>query len=736
MKQSCHRQMQTVVVLTYAIAILQSCTSYYPRYTGGAPSTEPHEVERCDKPQYVEGINVFGWTFNLAVAGGSAYAAYAYAPVAPTRDFLANEGVSLSNDQVRVAHAVTAGLVTGLITFAIITGNVGRRPVVNTEDATRWLSDYNSRRKLVEFARNDFIRSIPTDADERYVMRNLEDARFFAQLFPNSSHAEEVILRSLVNIPVSDQDDLVAIFPNLGISAKIKQQLIMDATTVSQWLTLNQQYPGVINQQDRELTASKLRTIIKNFNDVKVIKQANPTYVSIDTLQDLGIPYMASLADITKFQATFPQGSRESALYAIALQRIAGLRDAVAVKRMFVKSAADQQLDSLAYGAINSMQDVVLFGKEFPKSAQVALLPESALQYVSSPQDLIDYAKLFPSSDAIDERVQRFEPRLSRDEAQLLARNIPNTSRRSNLVAIYLDKSTDLTSAIEASREYPGNEDMLADKVVSKLVKPGHYRMFLEAFGETAAAVEARGKYQDLISQSPENLGTGVNTIYSEYGPEISPDGKTRIRTGVGISQVPALRKSIRAVEESSIDIEESGIDIEESGIDIPVIADGEMKNGRTKVVNEGDRSYAAADAELNRVYKSVLADLTPAQQEEWRRAQQQWIPYRDSSCAKELAAYKGSPNYSRLLGTCKADRTRVRTRVIIAYAKQASGLISPTSAQQDVAPSTPTPHSNQSTPVDAAPKLAPQPAKAAPQPLKKQVNIHLDGQRAGGKKP
>ena len=527
MKHSCLRQTHAVAVLVTAIVVLQSCTSYYPRYTGGAPSREPHEVERYDKPQYVEGINVLGWTVNLAVAGGSAYAAYAYAPVEPTRGLLAKGGVSLSNDQVRAAHAVTAGLVTGLITFAINNGKDGRQPVVTAEDATRWLSDYNSRRKLVEFSRNDFIRSIPTDADERYVMRNLEDARFFAQLFPNSSQAEDVILRSLVNIPVSDQDDLVAIFPNLDISAKIKQQLVMDAATVPQWLTLNQQYPGVINQQDRELTSAKLRTIIKSFNDVKLIKQANPTYVSIDALQDLGMPYVRSLSDIAEFQSTFPQGSRDSSLYAIALQRIAGLNDAIEVKRMFDKSAADQRLDSLAYGVINAMQDVVLFKKEFPKSAQVALLPEKALQYVTSPQELIDYAKLFPGSDAIDERIQRFEPRISRDEALLLARNIPNTSRRSNLVDIYLAKSADLSSAIEASREYPGHEDMLAERVAPQLRKPNDYRLFLAAFGETAAAVEARGKYYELISQSPENLGTGVNTIYSEYGPKISPDGET-----------------------------------------------------------------------------------------------------------------------------------------------------------------------------------------------------------------
>lgn len=159
------------------------------------------------------------------------------------------------------------------------------------------------------------------------------------------------------------------------------------------------------------------------------------------------------------------------------------------------------------------------------------------------------------------------------------------------------------------------------------------------------------------------------------------------------------------------------------------------MKVGRTKSVTDGDRSYASADAELNRVYKSVMADLAPAQQDELRRAQRQWIPYRDSSCARELAAYRGSSNYSSLLATCKADRTRARTREIVAYAEQESGMTSRTSAQQDVAPSTSTPVSNQPIPVDVAPKPTPQPVKTAPKPLKKSLYFKLD-EKTGGKRP
>ena len=516
-----------LLALFVTVAVLiSSCTSFYPRYDGNAPIEEQHEVQRYSQPRYEEGINVLGWTVNLAVAGGSSYAAYAYAPVTPTQNALAKAGLNLTDGQVRAAHGVTAGLITGLITFAINNGKDGVRPVVTSQDAAQWLSDFNSRRKVVDFSRNDYIRSIPKDADERFVMKNLEDARFFARHFPASEHAEEVILRSLVNIPTSDQDDLVAIFPNLDISAKIKQQLIMDASSLSEWMSLNQQYPGIINRQDRGITASKLRSLINTFDDIKTIKQASPTYVSQDTLQDFGMTYMTSLPAIADFQKTFPRSSRERTLYTLSLKRIASLGDAVTVKTMFAKSV-DRQLDSMAFGTINSIADIRTFLKEFPNAAQAPRIPELAAQYVVSVNELVDYAQLFPTSPLTDQKIEEFEPRLTRDEALLLARNVPNTSRRSTLASIYLEKSTDLKSAIEAAREYPGNEEVLAAKVAPTLHKPHQYRAFLAAFGETTVAVEARGKYYEMISKKPENLGPEINTELSEYGPRISPDGET-----------------------------------------------------------------------------------------------------------------------------------------------------------------------------------------------------------------
>ena len=43
------------------------------------------------------------------------------------------------------------------------------------------------------------------------------------------------------------------------------------------------------------------------------------------------------------------------------------------------------------------------------------------------------------------------------------------------------------------------------------------------------------------------------------------------------------------------------------------------------------EEKYQKADAELNRVYKALMATLDTSQKEQLRTAQRAWIPYRDA---------------------------------------------------------------------------------------------------------
>ena len=84
------------------------------------------------------------------------------------------------------------------------------------------------------------------------------------------------------------------------------------------------------------------------------------------------------------------------------------------------------------------------------------------------------------------------------------------------------------------------------------------------------------------------------------------------------------------------------------AGLSIAVIgaAIAGCENAQTtaEMLDCGNTSYKAADAELNAVYKEVLATLSPQGQGHLKSAQSAWITVRDKQCEAEAGVWeKGS---------------------------------------------------------------------------------------------
>ena len=72
-------------------------------------------------------------------------------------------------------------------------------------------------------------------------------------------------------------------------------------------------------------------------------------------------------------------------------------------------------------------------------------------------------------------------------------------------------------------------------------------------------------------------------------------------------------------------------------------------------------RRYQAADAELNRVYRVVLAADTGAVAAALRAAQRAWVRFRDAQCAYVAARYDGGSMQPMQQGACLEEVTRAR---------------------------------------------------------------------------
>jgi uncharacterized protein YecT (DUF1311 family) len=89
--------------------------------------------------------------------------------------------------------------------------------------------------------------------------------------------------------------------------------------------------------------------------------------------------------------------------------------------------------------------------------------------------------------------------------------------------------------------------------------------------------------------------------------------------------------------------------------------------NAQTQIeLNEcAKKEYDAADAELNMVYKEVMADLSPEMQGKLKAAQRAWIVYRDAHCDCAAFEYSGGSIYPLIYYNCLRDNTISRTQEI-----------------------------------------------------------------------
>jgi OmpA-OmpF porin, OOP family len=511
-------------ILLFAV-LFQGCTSFYPKYEGD-PILHNHEVEQYEKPYYQKGINTFGWTLNLGISAGVGYAAYQYAPTTPLIDLSAEAGMSLTDNDARLIQGLGSGIIMGLVNYAIMKDNT-RKEIVTDFEAKQWITDYDNSRKLVEFSKGRFLSTIPKDGDKRFAMENIKDARFFAEQYPNSMYADAVVTKSLSSIPVSNRAELVNIFPNLDISAKIKLELIMSSKTLEEWLTHTREYPDIIAKADKELMKDKISQLCMNLQMYSRFVKSNPSYIDIRILETMAIEYVKSREDIITFRNIFPNSLQEKKLEKIALGTINDFSSGLKVKEMFAIQSEHPLLDSIVFNFIRSLSEVKIFQNEFSYSSYITRLPEYSLQYVHTINHMLEYIGLFPGNLLIDRIIQEKELSYTRTEIITILQKITYSQRLTSLKRRLVDLSITFDDCIETAGITPEFLEELAKKCVGFLKSPSDYRKFMRIFSNTEEGKTQQLHYYEIICKEPENLGPSINSAFSDSYPIISPDGES-----------------------------------------------------------------------------------------------------------------------------------------------------------------------------------------------------------------
>ncbi|MBP9134688.1 MAG: DUF1311 domain-containing protein [Saprospiraceae bacterium] len=76
----------------------------------------------------------------------------------------------------------------------------------------------------------------------------------------------------------------------------------------------------------------------------------------------------------------------------------------------------------------------------------------------------------------------------------------------------------------------------------------------------------------------------------------------------------------------------------------------------------DAQKSYKSADLELNKVYKLLMKELDPEAKALLKKAQQDWIKYRDSHCTFEGQMFEGGSAQPMVISSCMEIVTKART--------------------------------------------------------------------------
>ena len=171
-----------------------------------------------------------------------------------------------------------------------------------------------------------------------------------------------------------------------------------------------------------------------------------------------------------------------------------------------------------------SLSEAIRVAERYPEVGDVA--EERGVEFVRNHRDAITFIRKFPGSTRFNDIVTRLLPTLRPAEIEILLPHITDSTTRYRVGVVLLDSATSVQRVIELTRQFPDLQTAGESHAAQIARTAGDYRLFLATYPESPHAGEVRTALLQKL-KTPENLGTGVNTYYSELAPVISPDGNT-----------------------------------------------------------------------------------------------------------------------------------------------------------------------------------------------------------------
>ncbi|MBV5311732.1 MAG: hypothetical protein JZU47_00465 [Prolixibacteraceae bacterium] len=274
-------------ILCYFIAILISgCVTYKPD-SRGISHPDYNQRVSITSPHYDKVLTPIGVASITASTLSAGYAGY------NSNLIRINDGANQTTSKIGNA---LIGATVGFGASYIVNRLLGWGKTKPANDPEQWLKKANRSYSLISYS--DDLFAIPKNADEKYQIKNLEDANQFVTIFRPSRFEDDVFKSGIENLTRNDLPNLIRLFPNTKSNGIAKDKYIRTSPNYDEivaasikYSDLNQNYEEDfltrISQCDHAIDFKKRYEGSVNFeraylNAYKTDNQTKSSYINLN----------------------------------------------------------------------------------------------------------------------------------------------------------------------------------------------------------------------------------------------------------------------------------------------------------------------------------------------------------------------------------------------------------------------------------------------------------------------
>ncbi len=306
---------KSIILLALAAVLLtSSCVSYKPYASSVSDSDYNQRVEATD-PQFKKKPNAFGYIVEIGLPVVGATVGAVTTPLIQHSD---------ENRQNFIIGSAVLGALVGTGGSYIANKACGYGKMVKADDRQKWVKKAFGEDYILLSNSETTVRAINRNVESHYLVKNIDDVKDFASVFPNSRYESDMLAQALQVIQRHDIPTVVNLYPQSENVISFQQQYIKTSSSYNELFAAERMYPNALSDAEFErlyvdVVENPANAIAfhdkypqSEYNATVILNAISSTILTDDEIEDMNDAYGSQLQLDQKTVASASNKVREN----------------------------------------------------------------------------------------------------------------------------------------------------------------------------------------------------------------------------------------------------------------------------------------------------------------------------------------------------------------------------------------------------------------------------------------